>query len=37
MRNEELIHSLSNKGKSPEEIAELLDLDIQHIKNTIAK
>lgn len=37
MRNEELIHSLSKKGKSPEEIAELLDLDIQHIKNTIAK
>ncbi len=35
MRNEQLIHSLSRKGKSAEEIADLLDLDIELIKKRL--
>ena len=35
MRNEELIHSLSKKGKSPEEIAELLDLSLEQVVKTL--
>jgi predicted transposase/invertase (TIGR01784 family) len=31
MRNEQLIRSLSRKGKSPEEIADLLDLEIEKV------
>ncbi|MBR3310917.1 MAG: hypothetical protein IKG15_03725 [Solobacterium sp.] len=35
MRNEQLIRSLSRKGKSPEEIADLLDLDIELIEKRL--
>ena len=34
-REIELIQSLSKKGKSPEEIAELLDLGLEHVMKTL--
>jgi DNA-binding CsgD family transcriptional regulator len=34
-REMELIQSLSKKGKSPEEIAELLDLSLEQVVKTL--